>query len=719
MLDEEDLRAALAKGEFEGAHADEVITTIASWLNDVSSHDRGREFLIRLLAKKAHFPEYHYELIDDLVRTAGLLPYAGQPRNLADAILREAHVVPGLEGNPVFHSLQLQVFQLLMNGRNVVLSATTSVGKSMIVDAVIAAGRFKKIVVIVPTIALIDETRRRVLRNFGNSHTVITHPSQKVNDARPTVYVLTQERVLARSDLHDVEFFVVDEFYKLDLEGADSRSVDLNLAFHRLATLGAQFYLIGPNISEVRGIAAKFQHVFIPSAFSTVALDIEHFHLGQHTGERDAKLLELVDELKSPTLIYCQSPAKCGEVTKILIESERFPQTAATVDAVDWLQQEFPSEWIVVEALKRGIGIHHGNVPRALQHYMVRCFESGIIRFLICTSTIIEGVNTVAENVIVYDRRIKTSTIDSFTFRNIAGRAGRMGQWFVGRVFVLESPILAETMTVTLPIEEQDENTPMSLLLDLPEQDLSDASVARIEKAIEESSLTFETLRSNRHIAVNAQRLIANKIRNDLVYREALNWRGMPSASELSATCDLIYEFIDEGRTLKSYQIFDGAQLAARLSNLAASTLKDFIADRVKHRKADHSVSDAVENALRFLRSYVAYAFPRQLSAINAVYNDVAAKSGFPTLASYSLFAAKTENLFLESGLFALDEYGVPPQTAYRLGRRYSGIDTLDKALDLLSGLTLEQENLHPFEYILLKELQSSTLPRNAVTSST
>jgi hypothetical protein len=42
-------------------------------------------------------------------------------------------------------------------------------------------------------------------------------------------------------------------------------------------------------------------------------------------------------------------------------------------------------------------------------------------------------------------------------------------------------------MTVTLPIEEQDENTPMSLPLDLPEQDLSETSIARIGTAIEES----------------------------------------------------------------------------------------------------------------------------------------------------------------------------------------------------------------------------------------
>lgn len=708
MLSEEDLRKTLAGETFTDAEGDAVVATIAAWINDVATHDQGREFLIRLLAKKVHIPEYHYELIDDLVRTAGLLPYAGKPQTLVDAVLREAHAVPRLKGDWVFHSLQLQVFRLLMNGKNVVLSATTSVGKSVIVDAVIASGCFRKIVVIVPTIALIDEARRRISGTFGDTHSIITHPSQHTDGTKPTVYVLTQERVLARDDLDDVNFFVVDEFYKLDLDRADTRAVDLNLAFHRLATSGAQFYLIGPNISEVRGIATRYQHIFVPSRFSTVALDIEHFHLSPNSGEREFKLLQLVGQLENPTLIYCQSPGKCGEVARILIDSEGFPEVAETEAAVDWLLQEFPAEWVVIEALRRGIGIHHGNVPRALQHYMVRCFEDGIIRFLICTSTIIEGVNTVAENVVVYDRRLNTSTIDSFTFRNIAGRAGRMGQWFVGKVFVLEAPIEDEETTVKLPIEEQDENTPMSLLLDLPDNDLSEASLARIEAAVEDSSLTLETLRANRHISVDAQRAIADSIRDDLVYRETLNWHGMPNGKELAAACELIYDFIDEGRSLKAYQIFNGAQLAARLSNLGGSTLKEFIAERVSRRREEQSVSEAVDSALRFLRSYVVYTFPRQLNAINAVYRDVGRRSGFAVTADYSLYAAKAENLFFESGLFALDEYGVPPQTAYRLGRRHPGIDSLDKALNLISTLILDGEALHPFEFNLLEELQAS-----------
>jgi hypothetical protein len=139
--------------------------------------------------------------------------------------------------------------------------------------------------------------------------------------------------------------------------------------------------------------------------------------------------------------------------------------------------------------------------------------------------------------------------------------------------------------------------------------------------------------------------------------------------------------------------------------------LRSFISQRVQHRREGQSVSDAVDLTLRFLRSYVVHTFPRQLSAINTIYKDVAFTLNLDIQADYSFYAARTENLFLESGLFALDEYGVPPQTAHRLGSRHRGLDSLDKALDLVASVDLEQENLHPFEFDLLKELQTS-LPR-------
>src|SRR5690606_37291500 len=154
----------------------------------------------------------------------------------------------------------------------------TSLGKSLVVAAVLAQRCFKKVVIIVPTIALIDETRRRLVQRFKEFN-LITYPSQEAVSDTINVYLLTQERVIQRPDLADVEFFVLDEFYKMDLASdtdESTRAIDLSLAFHKLAKTGAQFYMLGPHIQKISGLD-HYEYHFIPSDFSTVAVDIQNF----------------------------------------------------------------------------------------------------------------------------------------------------------------------------------------------------------------------------------------------------------------------------------------------------------------------------------------------------------------------------------------------------------------------------------------------------------
>ena len=88
----------------------------------------------------------------------------------------------------------------------------------------------------------------------------------------------TQERVRHRIDLTNIDFFVVDEFYKLDFRRVEDkqRAIELNLAFHQLAATGAQFYLLGPNVQAIKGLD-KYEFHFIPSDYSTVAVDVVQF----------------------------------------------------------------------------------------------------------------------------------------------------------------------------------------------------------------------------------------------------------------------------------------------------------------------------------------------------------------------------------------------------------------------------------------------------------
>ncbi|MNS84117.1 hypothetical protein D3C72_1179300 [compost metagenome] len=121
-------------------------------------------------------------------------------------------------------------------------------------------------------------------------------------------------------------------------------------------------------------------------------------------------------------------------------------------------------------------------------------------------------------------------------------------------------------------------------------------------------------------------------------------------------------------------------------------------------------MSDAVERALRFLRNYVTYKFPRHLRAIDYIQRELFHRLGFQTKGDYSLYAARAENLFMAPGVFALDEYGVPLETAKRLFRS-EDYRTLDEALAALGKLSPSSSQLDPFEAELIADVQRGLGP--------
>jgi hypothetical protein len=192
---------------------------------------RVQELILRALEYRSSFGPA-VVVLDGLVRRLGLFPYLDpESLGLADSIAYEYHRPRNMEQDGIiFHRAQANVYRSLLDGRNVILSAPTSFGKSLIIDAMIASGRYRHIAIVVPTIALIDETRRRLAGRFGRLYKIITHPSQERGSHE--LLVMTQERILEVTPLAPIDFFVIDEFYKLQPRQEDTeRSLILNQAF--------------------------------------------------------------------------------------------------------------------------------------------------------------------------------------------------------------------------------------------------------------------------------------------------------------------------------------------------------------------------------------------------------------------------------------------------------------------------------------------------------
>lgn len=699
---------AVSKSQFS------ILMEIARRVNRQDLRAEGQDLVIRSLAVLDSFGRAEQRILFSMVRNVGLFPYLTghlESTDLSDQLAYELHRAENLGPNVVFHSLQAKIFHQIMAGANVVLSASTSVGKSLVIDAIVASNKYKKIVIIVPTIALIDETRKRLMERFGDRSLIITHRSQPSREGIANIFVLTQERVLQRDDLDGVDLVIVDEFYKmnLDIDETPDRAIDLNVAFHRLIRTGTQFYLLGPNINAISGLESH-EHHFFPDKFTTVAVDVIEYNLPTRGDDRAQQLLSLCQTLDDPTIIYCQSPKSATDVALFLIRSGSFPQLPSMADAVDWIGKHYHPDWSVARAVGHGIGLHHGGVPRALQQYFIRQFNARQLPFIVCTSTIIEGVNTSARNVIIFDRRKNQSVLDHFTYKNIQGRAGRMKQYYVGRVYVLESPPSAAEFSVECPVGNQSEKTPVDLLMGLEDDDLTTLSKGRLNDVFKGSSLTEATLRANRHVPVAVQELIAQVFRdNPLRWQLLLGWKGVPNADSLRAVCGIIRDYL-EPDTLKDYGIFTGDQLAWNINAIRMDpdrSIATFLRQRIEGRNEEDTVSDAIEKAMKFLRNIVCQRFPQDLMVIDNIQKEVLASSGFDP-GSYSLFAEQAESCFVPPLLFALDEYGLPTQTAQKLAWALLPADNLNTVLRRLQRLSSAPSELFPFERDLIEDIKST-----------
>jgi len=642
------------------------------------------------------------KIIDGLLRELGLYPYL-EPRTLglADRIAYEVHRPDGMAPNFVFHKAQAEVFRYLMAGENVVLSAPTSFGKSQLIDAVIANRNFKNICVIVPSVALIDETRRRLQKTFASRYKVITQPSQTAGPAN--IFVLTQERAVERTDLGAVEFFVIDEFYKLDIDDDNpERGITLNQAFYNLLQNGAQFYLLGPNVQH---ISEEFREAypcrFVETSYTTVVSEV---HKVEHDGTEESRttaLMTLIDQLSEPTLIYCRSPQRLGRLLPRILERVNPSNRGLSREAVEWFSRNYDADWHFLQALRRGVGIHHGRIPRALSQYVVRLFNEEKIPALICTSSLIEGVNTKAKNVIVYDGTLNMRKLDFFTFQNISGRAGRLGRHLVGHVWIFDPAPEESEKSVGMPFVTQGEHTPTPLLFGMQPSDLKEPARARIEVLLSRGILSRQTLASNSPIDPELQFRLAEYLEANIdALAPRLGWSGNPQYADLKLVCELIWkqlarrpERIGGARTFGqlTWRIF---QLWKHKSDIAA-----IVEDERDDPKYPRMPDEIVALYLDVQKSWLQHRFPRLLMTLNNVQREVLLRAG-RVPGDYTAFVVQAEHLFSHPVYVALDEYGLPMQIAKKLHRYIiRGNDNdIDVVLGRLKRLDPSRLGLSSFE---------------------
>lgn len=607
--------------------------------------------LSEMVAREPELSEYR-ELVSSLARSTGLWNYIDiNNADISDAFVAEAATAYEL-GGITFHREQIKALDVLLSGRNLILSAPTSFGKSLLVDALLATGKYKRVAIVLPTIALLDEFRRRFREKFSGKFKIIMHPSE-ASGGEPTIFLGTQERLIYRDDLGTLDLTVVDEFYKLDPSRRDERSATLNAAVYRLLKRSRQFFFLGPNIDRVSVAPdARWNFEFLKTRFSTVAVDT--IDLNDVEDKRERLIDEIGEDRNWPALVFVSSP---GKANKLAIElSEKMAVSELSEDFAFWLKQNIGPKNFLSEAIKYGFGVHHGRIPRAIAAHMVRLFNLEKLPVLLCTSTLIEGVNTAAKTVMIYDKTINKDNYDFFTFSNIRGRAGRLGQHHIGQVMLFNDVPDRTDLEVTPTMFSEDELLPDEYIIQIDQADRSSRSKDRYHYYRDRLQLADEDLRLASSVGLEVSIIIKDAVFRSLQKSDLLIWDGWPKWTQILELCDVICE----AQRVNSFGAFSTKQLATLIFKLRnASTLRDFL---INQDASYPGRPEEQDNVFKFLRA-CEYGLAQSFALVEIFVRQTRLR------ADYGIFLSGLSNWFRAEILKEMDEEGVPIQISERFYR--------------------------------------------------
>ncbi len=681
MTDYLEIKDYISKEKFIDFENSFKLSNICSrLLRDKLRESSGRDIVIRMLdaCQQKRVEPATYGVWNDLTEAAGLYPYADCRHLKGSASIRfEFHKSPYLN-DVYFHEEQLDISLNLMDGKAVVLSAPTSFGKSLLIEEIVASNKYSNIVIIQPTLALLDETRKK-LNKYRDRYDLIVSTGQQPDLTKNNIFLFTGERVVEYSNFPKIDFFVIDEFYKLSLQREDDRAIALNQAFHKLSKFTNKFYMLGPLVRDVpTELKEGFNVSWVHTNFRTVAVDeisVTARKLNK-IEERQPVLYKLLHSLNEPTLIYCASPqtaTRLAEEFLPYIKSKEQLETDANDDMIEWTKENIHPSWVLAKSLKSSIAFHHGALPRHLGSSVVDAFNKGAIKYLFCTSTLIEGVNTTAKNIVLFDRKKGLKPIDYFDYQNIAGRSGRMKRHFIGHVFKFFDEPPQKEFDLDIPILTQ-ENAPIEVLIQLDSTELKDSVASRMAKFLELSTDEQQLFRNNVGLPLEGQINIIKTIESQLGrFSGLLGWNSYPSYQELLPVVELAWNFLLKPGESRG-GVLSAAQLAAttikycRLKTIRGLIESDLAGDFWINREPDSKkrISKVVFYNLNIYRHWFQYKLPKFLRTISLLQKHVFMKKG-AKYGDYGFLASQIEGGFLPNNLSVLLEYDIPLSAAQKL----------------------------------------------------
>ncbi len=426
-----------------------------------------------------------YSIINELETTARLMDYEV---NIKESTL-------------LLSKFQKDLWVAIDSHSRIGISAPTSAGKSYalvhkIID--LFQENFRKIIYIVPTISLVNQVTsdlNNTLKEYNMLNIDVYQSFNNEHLPENVIFVFTQERAQSAYSINpeyfkDTDVLIVDEVQNIERvsQGNNERAqimYDFILEFD-LEVNPSKIVVSGPRLKNIKNITVELFGVegisvsselppVVNLTYSIVKKEGEYYlrqysqflddpqtikissnnsfsFIGKQRYNDDlyeflSSLSTKLNEEYSGTLIFSPTSNQSIKTAKGMANHFSKRGKDKQLDSlISYIEDTVHPNYSLANTLKKGLGYHNGKMPMHIRVAVEDAFSNLVVNTLACTTTLLQGVNFPAKNIItrnpnLFTRKSKgkeNATLTGYEFANLRGRAGRLMKDFIGRAIVLD-----------------------------------------------------------------------------------------------------------------------------------------------------------------------------------------------------------------------------------------------------------------------------------------
>lgn len=729
------------KFEKNEKNENEFIKDVCNYFDVVKNDDlKEQDYkFLKFLSSRIGIPHYYDLLtnssankIDDI----DLITFASM---FSDSFLQ-------IEDNVKLHKFQYEVLEKWNNDseNRFLLTAPTAFGKTYIVYEIIKKKKYKNICLIFPTLALLSENLEKILteeyyKEIKDTYKIYTITTEDIDSNNNNLFVFTAERFLSLIDKnvnYNFDFVFVDEIYKIDnnyiidnIFKENERDTTYRIALSEIVVRATDILLAGPYLILKNGTFSTFlsSNKFSVLNYNSYELvNKKEYNITQKKEDlidsikinycdnfnkttKMKNILEKLFENNENIICYNSRRSDCELNAKRLISSNSNFLKDVNSDFEKFLkhvEKNFTKDWIILKALKHGIGIHHGLVPKYIQKEIIGFFNKGIINVIMSTTTITEGVNTTAKNILILSQKKGTKELKKFDAQNIMGRAGRFTKHFSGRVIILQNKFMDIVNEENLPFNHKNydsESKKDEVDYFITENKyLSDNDIKLKQDILDQQSLknlsesimnSFKNIKRTKKIKLY-DIITSLSIEDNYKIKKligTINYSHNICFEEFQFLLDLLLPIIEEKDLIEIIEFKCGEnQKISALTYKLYYYFKDGLNGLIKYDlDHDKNINDSVRTNTNFVFNILRYKLVKYLGIFDLIYRydksikdnvDIQEVSGFNLLLQLLEYNALTSNGKIVS------DYGVPYNVLKYIDGENSETNILDEyEKDILS----------------------------------